>query len=535
MHQPVYELDGFFRMPWVRLHATKGYYDMASVLKKFPDMGLTINIVPSLFKQIKKYSEGAVDRELELSKKPVSILTESERREIVISFFQANEKTMINPLPRYRELLQKRDPSDPKTKFVRTIENFTEQDILDLQVLFNLAWFGFTLREEEPLIKALIQKGSNYTEDDKKQLLDIQRKVLGRLPELYCDLVQRGKVEISISPLNHPILPLLIDSDSAQVSMPDTKLPRIPFRSPEDAEKQIKQAVKYYKDLFGVAPVGMWPSEGAVSSHTLYLMNRYGISWTATDEGVLKRSRENFKRDHDIYRTWCVNGINIFFRDRGLADLIGFSYSGKPAEKAVGDFISNLENIANNPDVPDEGAVVSVILDGENPWEWYPESGKEFLELLYDALTSHEFIIPVSMGEYNRLYGPEGNLTNLHPGSWINESFDAWIGDQDENLAWEALGKARKILVEREKDLSDDKRAEVWELIYCAEGSDWFWWYGTDHTSVNDMIFDDLFRAYLTRVYNIIGEVPPKYLEMPFLGAQSVKSEASGSVIASSN
>ena len=75
--------------------------------------------------------------------------------------------------------------------------------------------------------------------------------------------------------------------------------------------------------------------------------------------------------------------IACFFRDDGLSDLIGFEYSKWHADDAVGDLIKHLETIAANE--PGD-SVVSIIMDGENAWEYFPDNGYYFLSALYSRL-----------------------------------------------------------------------------------------------------------------------------------------------------
>src|SRR5207248_1149537 len=131
----------------------------------------------------------------------------------------------------------------------------------DLQVHFLLGWMGFAARREEPLVAELVRKERSFTESEKLAVLDLQRKIAARIVPRWTALARRGQVEITCSPMYHPILPLLIDSDSARRAMPDATLPPR-FSFPEDATEQVLRGVRYTERTFGVRPVGMWPSEG---------------------------------------------------------------------------------------------------------------------------------------------------------------------------------------------------------------------------------------------------------------------------------
>jgi len=526
MHQPNYRdpVRGYFSMPWVRLHATKAYYDMAVLAGRYPGMGLTFNLVPSLLEQLEDYAEGAVDYELMLSRKAPVELTAEEKEAMLARFFQANHETMIKPLPRYMELLQLRGVHGTRRDIENALRRFAAQDYLDLQVLFNLSWFGFAAREEDPELRKLIRKGRFYTVEDRDYVLSRQHEIITALVPLYRELWESGTVELSASPFYHPILPLLCDTSVAREGMPGCLLPKRPFSHPEDARRQVEAALEYFEEKLGRRPEGMWPSEGSVSPETLEIIRDAGLSWTATDEEILAKSVDGFDRKRDLYRPWKCSGVAVFFRDRELSDRIGFVYGRNPAEIAVEDFVGRLNAIASER----SGAprCVSVILDGENPWETFPESGRRFLELLYERLLSEKRLKPVSFSGFLAENPPAGEIRSIFPGSWIHGNFDTWIGDTEEADGWDALNNARDALVRGESGLSEEEKAEAWREIYRAEGSDWFWWYGEDHTSPNDPEFDRLFRVHLERVYSILGMEPPGEITEPIITKQVVRADA---------
>jgi hypothetical protein len=155
-------------------------------------------------------------------------------------------------------------------------------------------------------------------------------------------------------------------------------------------------------------------------------------------------------------------------------------------------------------------------LDGENAWEFYPGGGKEFLEAFYGRLAGDPQVRTVKVSDYLRENPPQRHLPRLFAGSWINNNFRIWIGHDEDNLAWDYLNKARLAL-----DGTDNPTA--WQELYIAEGSDWCWWYGDDHSSENDAVFDALFRKHLQNVYSLIGRKPPKYLEAPIKQVRAIR------------
>ncbi|MBA4348533.1 MAG: glycoside hydrolase [Thermodesulfovibrio sp.] len=527
MHQPYYKdpFTGVYMLPWVRLHGTKDYLDMVKILEEFPDIHQTFNLVPSLLEQLNDYTENSVkDRYLELTLLNPSDLTEEDRQFIIENFFLANWDNMIKPFPRYYKLLLKRGVRFTKSDIVRVSKYFTDSDIRDLQVLFNLSWIDPMFRNSDPFLKDLFEKEKDFTEEDKQLLMKKQFEILKEIIPEYKKMAQTGQVEYSVTPFYHPILPLLWDTDIARIATPDIKLPKKRFSHPEDAVKQIKMAVEYFEKIFGYKPAGMWPSEGSVSEDVVRAIGAEGIKWIATDEEVLSRTLGRPLRSPEghlidapsLYKPHQFSNVSIFFRDHKLSDLIGFVYSGWKTQKAVDDFMDRLLQIRNT--LPDDRAyVVPVILDGENAWEYYQNDGQDFLRGLYGALSNDSRFKTVTMSEFIGKHGYGDPLLGLHAGSWINANFKIWIGHEEDNLAWDYLAQTRDDLETFEKANPDRDTSEAWKAIYAAEGSDWNWWYGDEHSTETQEDFDELFRGYLMKVYRVIGKDIPNNLFIPIL------------------
>ncbi len=532
MHQPYYRdaLTGESILPWVRLHALKNYYDIPSIGAEFPDIKQTFNLVPSLIKQIEEYAHrGESDAYLELSEKPVEHLSPEERDFLIRHFFQANVDTMIAPYPGYQRLL------DIRGRFISVgdqdaaAQRYSNQELLDLQVWFNLSWSGHHIREL-PEVARLFRKGSNFTVDEKRNLLHTQRRFLQDIVPLYRYLQESGQIEISVSPFYHPILPLLCDSDEAAVAMPEAPLPEPAFRHPDDARKHIQRSIEFYRDRFGRDPVGMWPSEGSVSSNIVPLVAEAGFKWMATDDAVLTQSlMKEMGTGHEHleptavqrYRPYTVtrlqHQISMIFRDHLLSDHVGFVYSRWDPEDAADDMIRRLHEIRHQ--LPsDRPAVVPIILDGENAWEYYADHGRPFLRALYQRLSDAEEIRTVTVQEAI-LEQPGEPLNHLHSGSWIDHSYATWIGHREKNAAWDRLAAARGVIRQYEETperaMSRQALRQARECLYIAEGSDWFWWYGDDHVSENDEQFDRLFRNHVANIYRALGEPVPDVLNRP--------------------
>ena len=532
MHQPYYKdlRNNQYQMPWVRLHGIKDYYDMVAILDNYPQIHQTFNLVPSLVEQIEDYAnQGAYDRHLFLTEKPVSQLTDGEKEEIVSSFFICNYETMIKPNLRFNQLWEKRGERIENIKSIT--RKFTQADILDLQVWSNLAWIGPIFHKEKE-IAGLLTKSRNFSEDDKRLLIDKQREILKRVLPKYKEAKDRGQVEITISPYYHPILPLLYDTDSAKLALPNIKLPKTRFSHPEDAEKQIQMGMELYQRVFQDKPKGLWPSEGSVSEQIIPLLAKQDIKWIATDEEILymslllsarSKSLSASEKYKALHRAYIVSigqdKLNIVFRDHALSDLIGFVYSKWETKAAVEDFIGKLHWLRDTLSSDLENSLVCIILDGENCWEYYRNDGHDFLSLLYAQLSDDKLLKTVKVNEFLEQNPKMENLPGVFAGSWINHNFRIWIGHPEDNLAWDLLKMTRDALSAYQAEMGDKTRTEAiekaWKAIYVAEGSDWCWWYGDEHQGPSNDEFDRLFRSHLLYVYELMEKQPPDVLYKP--------------------
>jgi alpha-amylase/alpha-mannosidase (GH57 family) len=537
-HQPLYRSTrtGRYALPWVRLHGLKDYYDMAALAGEHPGLKLTFNLVPSLLDQLDDYVAGrADDPALELARRPADDLTEDERLAMLDLFFSVPYRTLIGPFPRYSALFHKRGGRGPDGEYRDALPHFKPHDLRDLQVWFHLAWSGETLKRR-PEVRELLRKGDGFTEAEKQALLDLQAAFLAEIVPMHARLRDEGMAELSTSPYYHPILPLLCDLESAREAIHHLPLPAVPFRRPGDARFHVREALDAMQRRFGQRPAGMWPSEGSLSEEVLRLLGECGVSWAATDEGILRNSVNaagGYFRHEMIYaphRSAAAEAGSpvIFFRDQTLSDLIGFTYATWPAAQAAEDFLGRLRGIAHRA----PGGVVSVILDGENAWEHYPRNAVDFLGALYRGLVSDPALRPVTMSEAAREV-PAGTISRLRAGSWIGSSFTTWIGHHEKNRAWTLLAAARQEADRRfgsdlpSRDEPQARRA--WQALAAAEGSDWFWWFGDDHSSEQDAIFDAAFRDQLRAVYEAAGSPVPAELDEPIKrGQPRVWSEPTG-------
>jgi len=534
-HQPYYKdlVSGQYRLPWVRLHALKDYYGMVKLLDEFPSVHQTFNLVPSLITQIQDYVSGtARDPFLEVAAKPAKDLTLAERHFALQYLFQANPVNMIARYPRYRELWEHFGNAGGSPQAAEKF--FQLQDFTDLQVLSQIAWFDeFFLDDRD--IAELIRKGRGYSLDDQSFVIAREGEGLAKVLPAHAEAAGQGRIEISTSAFYHPILPLVCDTNMGAVSTPGLPLPQNRFRHPEDAREQLRRGLDLHQRVFGIRPQGVWPSEGSVSEEVFALAQSLDVKWMATDEEVLSRSLGvSFSRDggghlpgelaaklYTIHR--FENGqteMNLIFRDHTISDLIGFVYSGMPPQEAASHLMQNIMKSAQPVLDTGRDAVVSIVLDGENAWEYYPHSGREFLRRFYDALQREPGIEAVTVAEAIARHRHVDKLTSLVPGSWIHANFNVWIGAPEDNRAWDYLYNARNFYTQAAPAASEAQRQLAFEEILIAEGSDWNWWYGPEHHSANDREFDELYRKHLSNVYQAFGVRAPDYLAQPiFSGA----------------
>ena len=518
MHQPFYKdlVTGQYHLPWTRLHALKDYYGMVHILEEFPKVHQTFNLVPSMMVQVAEYADGnARDPFLERASKSAESLTDSERDLILEHFFHAHPERMIGRFPRYAELYEahRAQKDSAYTKWA-----FVAQEFRDLQILSQIAWFDEEFLQNDPVVRELIRKGRNFDLADQALMLEKQREILGLVIPAYHRAASSGQIEISTTPYYHPILPLLCDSDIAAISHPGVTLPRR-FRYPQDAGRQLRMARDYIAAEFKSTPVGLWPSEGSISDEAFRLAVEAGFQWAATDSGVLDRTLGRPSGVEGLYRPyrWTQKGseIRVIFRDHYLSDLIGFVYSRMEAPEAAQDFLARIRENCRQILSGGQDALVPIILDGENAWEYYYQNGRPFLRELYQRISEAPDMAALTVSEaLTRIKADP--LDHIFPGSWISANFDVWIGAEEDNQAWEWLLETREAF-EAAQGLTEENRRLALEELLIAEGSDWCWWYGPEHDSANRPDFDRLYRSHLANVYRALGQNPPDKLSRPIL------------------
>ena len=542
-HQPLYpkDEDGVVTRPWVRLHAAKDYWDMADLVGRYPDLRISFNLTPVLLLQLEEIMEGTRDSYWVHTEVPAEELTEEEKAFVMARFFDVNPR-IIAQYPRYQALTDQRAEG----------REFSTQDYLDLQVLFNLAWTDPTLLED-PVLQDLVDQGRDFDDADKQPVLKMHLDAVAATLDVHQRLWAEGQIEVTTTPLAHPILPLLSDTDLALAGDPTAVMPAQRFREPLDARDQVTRGLEVAERLLGRRPAGMWPGEGAVPQEVTSIWAGEGVTWIATGEHVLGQTLDtgSFERDANgtvvdadiLYRPYAAQhsrnpDLPIFFRDVTISDLIGFEYSGTPATAAANDFMNRLGNVnARLDELGVEGPkVVTIVVDGENAWEHYENDGKDFLNALYQNLSDSDLVRTVTPTELlSHLDDRVEPLPDVFPASWFQPNFATWIGEPEEAAAWDALWATRRAYVQAESSGSSttDQLEAAYTSLLFAEGSDWFWWYGDDQNSGDDGYFDRAFRELLGQVFDGLGVERPAFVSTPIVAEPAVAPDRTPDDVAS--
>lgn len=536
MHQPEYrnlETDSY-QLPWTYLHAIKDYTDMAAHIENNPMAKAVVNFTPTLLEQLDDYSEQLHHYFLgeDALKDPLLAalaakkfdLKRHEKLKLMSDCLRANKERLIDPYPNYSRLV---DMTNWYLEHDDLLAYIKDQFLFDLVVWHHLAWMGETIRQKDRRIKNLLKKGSQFSYKDRQLLLSVIKELISGIIPRYKVLSDNGQVELSVTPYAHPIMPLMLDLNSAKDAMPEAMLPEYDFYpgGEERVHWHIEKGLDVFEKHFGCKPTGCWPSEGSLSDHTLRLLEQHGFAWTATGGNVLHNTLNRAGIFHDIQESKGMHhayqqnddGIKIFFRDDGLADLIGFNYSKWHADDAVANFIENLENIYHQYEDQSD-RVVSVILDGENAWEYYPQNGFFFLSTLYDKIIEHPNLELTTFGEVlDKQVVPEP-LPELVAGSWVYGTFSTWIADAAKNRGWDMLIEAKQCydMVLEKQDLGPERLAKIEQQLAICEGSDWFWWFGDYNSADSVASFEKLYRLNLSVLYQLLDQPEPEYLSQQF-------------------
>ena len=528
MHQPEYRnlKTGEYQLPWTYLHVIKDYIDMAAHLEAVPGAKAVVNFAPILLEQIEDYAQqindylqdgiAIKDHLLSALVDPAIPADADDRLQLVQDCKKANRERQIERYGEFCRLIEMADCLERNNSAMRYVNS---QFITDIVVWYHLVWMGETVKLSDTRVQRLLEKGSDYTLHDRTELLEVIGELLAQIINRYKVLAKKGQVELSVTPYAHPIMPLLLDINSTHQAMPHAPLPVLDNYPGGDERVRwhLKKGIETFKRFFGFKPKGCWPSEGSISTETLQVLSEFDFDWAASGGNVLHNSLNKIgKTGTSVHHPFKINGTDIacFFRDDGLSDLIGFEYSKWHADDAVTNLIGHLENVASH----DEHEVVSIIMDGENAWEYFPQNAYHFLSALYERLAEHPTIELTTFSECLAAQVKVKPLEELVAGSWVYGTFSTWIGDVDKNRGWDMLGDVKwcfdKVITTGRLTPEQQKQAEL-QLAVC-EGSDWFWWFGDYNPSQAVSDFEKQFRLNLTNLYYLLGEEPPAYLRHSF-------------------
>ncbi len=525
MHQPDYRdhKRNEFQLPWVYLHGIRDYIDMAAHLEAVPEAKAVVNFSPILLVQLEEYERqindylhnaGTIrDPLLSMLDSPVFPSDYGQRLSIIKSCIRANKKHQIDRFSPYQKLvvIAEMVMNDPDSNAY-----INDQYLADLVTWYHLAWLGETVRRADTRIIKLIEQAYGYTLHQRRVLLEVIAELISSLRGRYVRLAESGRIELSMSPHTHPMLPLLIDLNSARESQPEIHLPmqKTYPGGMERADWHMQRGLEVFQKYFNRTPVGCWPSEGGISGATLDVIAKYGFRWVATGESVLRNSiRQSASGDNgaSIYSAYYHprSNLRLFARDDTLSDRIGFTYTDWHSDDAVGDLLHRLGMIANDH-ADKENTVVSIIMDGENAWEYYSENGYYFLSNLYQRLTKDPRI---QLCTYADLLETRAlPLEQIVSGSWVYGTFSTWIGNEDKNRAWDVLCELKLVYDECCQQLDPQIRAKVDAQLGACEGSDWFWWFGDYNPARMVSDFEHLFRTHVAGLYQMLNREPPQYL-----------------------
>ncbi len=531
MHQPEYRdlQTGEFILPWTYLHVIKDYVDMAAHLEAVPTAKAVVNFAPILLEQIEEYAKqvngylhdrtALTDPLLAALVNPILSTDPEVRLTLIKDCMRANRDRQINRYPAFQKLAEMTDWLD---QHFDALNYVNAQFVIDMLVWYHLAWMGETVKLTDSRVQHLIAKGSDYTQHDRLEVLEIIGEQLSHVIQRYKVLARKGQIELSVTPYAHPIMPLLLDIHTTHQAMPNAPLPNVTHYAggKHRVEWHLKKAVKTFERFFDFKPKGCWPSEGAISTQTLKILSDFGFNWTASGGSVLGNSLnlpEN-QQPHGRHHPFKLEKTKIacFFRDDGLSDRIGFNYSTWHADDAVTDLINHLVAIGEHEP---ESSVISIIMDGENAWEHFPHNGYFFLSALYKKLASHPAIELTTFSECLKnkkvVVKP---LKKLVAGSWVYGTFSTWIGDSDKNRGWDMLGDVKLAFDQAvsAKRLTDKQLKKAERQLAVCEGSDWFWWFGDYNPGQAVSSFEKQFRLNLANLYRLLGEEPPAYLSLSF-------------------
>jgi alpha-amylase/alpha-mannosidase (GH57 family) len=538
MHQPPYRdaLSGRYVLPWTYLHAIKDYTDMAAHLEQVPGAKAVVNFTPVLIEQVEELAVAVRDCLATGAPLPDALLATlgpaplpgdpAARQALANACMRADRQNLIGRHAPLEELVQIAEVMSLPGR----IGYLSDQFLYDLSVWYHIAWLGEAARREDARVAKLVAKAGGFDAADRRALLALIGELLAGVLPRFRKLAEQGRCELAVSPYSHPILPLLCDFGAARESEPGAPRPASAGYPGGEARVRwhLERARAHFQRVFGHAPRGCWPSEGAISDVAVRAIDAAGFDWLATSVSVLRPSLqlsgdladEPAAAERQLNRAHALPGsrLECHFRHDGFSDLIGFSYARWHGDDAAANFAHELAAFAERT-AGEPRRVLLIALDGENAWEYYPFNGWYFLRALYAQLAAHPALRLVTLSEivdeHRRAGIAPAPLKHVRAGSWVYGTLSTWMGDPDKNAGWDLLCDAKRAfdaaIASGRLDAAQRERAEL-QLAAC-EASDWFWWFGDYNPSAAVRDFDELFRHQLTGLYRSLGLAPPAVLE----------------------
>lgn len=525
-YQPCYGIkpENDYIMPWSRLYAVKDYLSTILIAEKFRNIKINLNISPTLIDDFEKYGEKNFhDIYSRLTLKDENSFTDDEKKFILDNFFDVNFEKMILPNKNYLLLAQKLQKNPD-------INEFSRQEYADLTALFNLVWINPLHYKQYPEIKKLLAKGKNYTLEDREKIIQIQRNIIKRIIPEMKKLLKSGRLELTVSPYYHPVIPVLLDINDV-IAGNKENLPLI-SNMKNTAKKQITSAFSKFYEVFNEIPKSIWLPELAISDKTVKLLAELGIKQVVADESCFINSAKeiltrdfngNYENPYPILKTYnykTQNGdIRLIFRDALFPYIINYEYPQINARNSANDFYDRIKIIQSKiQNSPDETHLLTLAMDGENYRDNYDDYGNSFLEKIYKYIASDNSLETVLLSNYTQKDNHIKPLERIKAGNSTSADFKSWVDEPAKNKAWEYLQKTYEDFEAfAQENPQSDLLENAYREILIAQASDWFWWYGEPNHSPHENIYDFMFRSHLKNVYELLNLEIPNFLDNPIV------------------
>jgi alpha-amylase/alpha-mannosidase (GH57 family) len=518
-HLPPYknEQDQYI-LPWGRINTLRYLYDFLMYLKSHESTRVALAITPFNLIQLNDYIKAdTIDAILALLEKNPAKMKDSEKHEALQTLFGLYEIDDILKLPGYAALLDKYTSVQKKFAKKKVATQFSPQEIRDLQVYFILSWFGREVQKDPELSPYFLRSGP-FTESEKHFLLSVSRRLLREIRQIIMHHIPEHGAIVN-TPFFHPIIPIL--NRDSEIFNRDGMAQIANFSS--DAEWHIREANKYMRQRFKLKPWGMIAPESAFTSRTLGLFARYGIRFTVIEEShlpldqfVFNDIRANKYLQREFKGAYNRN-IQVFINDLEFQNKLALLFQSADSQMPLDDILRYCKAIANeqyNQGFAVGESLITVVFDLNRYYGLYGQKVNDDMFRLFTAITEDDGLQFALHNDVIATNKAATEIDRLVANTQHNDNFQMWIGNEEDNLAWEYLNETRSFLHREietggyDPEVIDKAKFQM----YMAQSSDWWWIYGEDSIHKNEMEFDKLFRGHLVKVYQLLGYSPPKKL-----------------------